>query len=889
MAKRRRPLTDLLGAGLLCVAMLPAACAPTTPVRLGRAVVPVFQEIALNVDAGRDDYTGSVAIELDVRRQTDSIRFHAREMDLRAVALEKGRRTAILTFTVGEKGLVTARDGTPVKPGRYTLRIEFATRFNRKGTGMYKTKYDGASYVYTQFEPEFARMAFPCWDEPGFKINWAMSLTVPKDHLAVSNTPIERVTQSGQSKTLYFMRTKPMPSYLLAVAAGPMEALGVEGMSVPGRIITPRGRKHLAGMARQISPKLLKALEEYFESPYPYRKLDQIAVPEFNFGAMENVGAITYRDSILLKDPKTATASQRQRQASVVAHEMAHMWFGNLVTPKWWDDLWLNESFASWMALKIVRRVHPEFRTSNRDIASRVRAMGEDSLATARAIRRKVPAGEDMTRLFNAMAYAKGMAILTMVEDWLGEEAFRKGMVHYMREHRWGNADAFDLAAALATVDDSDINAIVKDFITQPGVPLVRVEFVDDATVKLTQKRFSLYGVKPKRGQRWTIPIILRYSDGSKEYTQKVLLTDSAATVRLKVPVRGRDGAWLYPNADEKGYYRWIMAASEMAPLARIARSEFDTRRRLGFLDNVTALFYAGRIPVDGFLTVVSSFNLDASPEVVEKVIEALDGIYVALIGDDLKKPYAAYVRTVLQPALEKIGVNRIEGEGVLVGSLRSHLVAALGEKGRDSRLLKLARTRTAAYIKDPYSVDPDLAGVFLRLAAIGGGAELFATYTRKLETVKDPTARSNYLDALGCFRRPDMMPRVLAYALNGPVKPREVDDIIFELAWDETSRRKVLDWVFANYAAITKTIPEQSMHYLPWLADGRSRELLDRARTFFLDRKRRTDGMADEFRELTDIIDLRIKLSRKERGRLTSLLERRMSKPDSVPGIEAK
>jgi len=865
----------LLLLGLAPAAMFLCACAPSYPMRLGRTVLPLSQDIALDIDAARDGYTGKVAIELDVRMYTDTIRFHAGEMDLESVVLDGPDNSIPLDCAIGNKGLVTARAPALLKPGRYILKIEFAKEFNRKGVAIYKTEYAGAAYVFTQFEPEFAREAFPCWDDPGFKIKWRMTLKVPKDHLAVSNTPPQRVTMSPGSKTVRFMRTRPMPSYLLAVAAGPMETVSVEGMSVPGRIITARGQKHLAEMARRISPPLLKTLEDYFECPYPYGKLDQIAVPEFNFGAMENAGAITYRDSILLKDPGTASASQRSRQARIVAHEMAHMWFGNLVTPKWWDDLWLNESFASWMALKVVRKVHPEFDLANSDIGSRERAMGADSVASTRPIRREVRASENMSKLFNAIAYSKGMAILTMVEDWLGEESFRKGMVHYMNQHRWGNADAFDLAADLARVDDSDINAIMKDFITLPGVPLVKVEFVDEGTVRLTQSRYRLCGETGETGRPWNIPVILRYSDGQKEYTQRVLMTGSVEVVKLKSAILRKVDGWLYPNADEKGYYRWALEGGELARLSQIVRAKFDTRRKLGFLGNVSALFYAGDIPAGEFLTIVGAFNLDPAPEVVARVVELLNQMHVDFITDDLGDNYAAYLRAVLGESLRKIGLARGKAESVHTASLRAGLISLLGEKGGDADIMKLARAQAANYVKDPRSVDPSLAMSFLKLAAITGDAKLFDKFARKFETAKDPTERTHYIEALSNFRYPQLMDKALDYAMNGPVKPNRVYKIVFGQAWDETTRRKLFGWVVANYDAIRKRVPSQAMPYYPWIADGRSLKLLEEARRFFLDDKRRAGGMKDEVRNVTDSVNLRMRLNARQRDNIIRFLDR--------------
>ncbi len=857
------------------VATVVCACGPSSSLSSGPAVMPVAQDIALNIDADKDEYSGRVAIRLDVRRRTDAITFHASQLDMESVVLVGEDISFDLDYTVGDKGVVTARAPEILDPGKYTLKIAFAREFDRKGAAIYKTAHDGENYVFSQFEPEFARQAFPCWDAPEFKIRWRMTLTAPKQHMVLSNTPVEKISVSGPKKTVRFERTRPMPSYLLAIAAGPLEAVKVKGMSVPGRIITVSGQRRLADTARRISPRLLKTLEEYFECPYPYAKLDQIAVPEFNFGAMENVGAITYRDSILLKDPGTASSDSLRRQALIVAHEMSHMWFGNLVTPKWWDDLWLNESFASWIALKTVRKAHSRFDLANDDIASRERAMGFDSAASTRAIRREVRASEDMTRLFNPLLYHKGMSVLTMVEDWMGEDRFRAGMVQYMTRHRWGHADAFDLSAALAKADNNDVEAIVKDFITLSGVPLIKVEFIAEDAVRLTQSRYALYGQPRRAGRPWTIPVMLCYSEGDKDYTHRVLLKDRTQVVKLHVPILRQPNGWLYPNADEKGYYRWAMEPGELRRLARIVRTEFNTRRRIGFLGNVAALFYAGDMPAGEFLSIVGSFSNDPSPEVVAKVVHLLGQVHTDFVTEDMGYNYAMYLQAVLGDTMRKIGVVWGGNESTRAAALRADLMSLLGEKGGDSDIMLLACKQADKHVTDPSSVDADLAICFLRLSAINGDAELFDKYAEEFENAKDPTERKRYLEALSNFRDPELMDKALNYAMNGPVKPREVYKIVFGQAWSENTRRKLFDWVVANYDAIKQRVPGHAMAYYPRIADGRSGQLLQEAQKFFLNEKNRTDAIGEEMRKVTDSVNLRVRLNEKYRDDIIKFLDK--------------
>jgi alanyl aminopeptidase len=316
-------------------------------VRLGNDVVPTAETVTLTTDPRSDDYSGSVLVDLQVQKATPTFRFHAVDMTVTSLKLTKNKRAVEVTHAPGDDGTVVVTVAKPLQPGKYALAIDFTNKYNRQAVGLYKmTVKDGTPYLFTQFEAIDARRAFPCWDEPGFKIPYELTLTIPEQYDAVSNTPVVSESKKDAQKTIRFTKTKPLPSYLIAMAVGEFEYTPIVGMSVPGRVIAPKGQGRLTKLAAEVTPALLAGLEKYFGGKYPFEKIDLIAVPEYWAGAMENPGAITYRDTILLLDPAAATPAQRQNLIRVTAHELAHMWFGDLVTMEWWDDLWLNESFA---------------------------------------------------------------------------------------------------------------------------------------------------------------------------------------------------------------------------------------------------------------------------------------------------------------------------------------------------------------------------------------------------------------------------------------------------------------------------------------------------------------------------------------------------------------
>ena len=544
------------------------------------------------------------------------------------------------------------------------------------------------------------------------------------------------------------------------------------------------------------------------------------------------------------------------------------MWFGNLVTPVWWDDLWLNESFASWMALKTVNQVFPEYEMANNDISSRQRAMETDALSTSQPIRRTIAASDAMQHLFDALAYNKGMAVLDMIEDWMGEQAFRQGMVHYMNDRAWGHADAFDLAESLSTVADSDVLAIMKSFVNQAGIPFLEIKPLGGQTIRITQKRYALYGAELQGNPLWTVPVAIKYFDGETIRIQKVLLQKKSQTFQLDHPV-----AWLYPNADEKGYYRWTLPPEQMDELADQV-SELGIRNRIGFIRNLESLFSAGAIPADSYLEIIASFSTDASPEVRQTVVGQLSDFPVGMIPPDLDDAYGAFLFTVFSPMLEKVGIERVDGEHALTEQLRSGLISGLGWRCKDPEILALAKDKATAYMADPYSVDPSLAQLFLRLAAMNGAAELFNAYAERYEASSIPIEKAHYLNGLSGFRDPELMKKALDYSISDAVPPHQFGSIPYNLTDSDQNRRLVLDWLEAHYPAIQKKIPEQTLSYLPWLFCGQSPELLVEAEGFLLADGRKTQGMEVEFGKADAVVKLTDGLRKKELGNIRRFLQ---------------
>jgi alanyl aminopeptidase len=858
--------------------------------RLDRTVVPTFQSVRLTLDPSQADYRGDVHMDLAVAVATDSFRLHARELEIISVVLRGPAGEIPVRYESGANSVLTVRASVPLAPGPYGLDIAFANRFDTRANGLYRLETGGDWYCYTQFEADAAREAFPCWDEPGFKIPWQLTLTVPAAASAVSNTPVEGAAARGNVKTVTFRKTQPLPSYLVAIAVGPFEYVPIPGMSVPGRVVTTRGASRLAAEAVRITPPLLAALEQYFERRYPYEKLDLLAVPEFAAGAMENAGAITFRDELLLVDPATASARQRSRLIATTAHELAHMWFGDLVTLAWWDDIWLNESFASWMGDKVAAGYAPQYRYEIQSLRGRQNAMRTDARPSTRAIRQPVGADDNFDRLFDELSYDKGHAVLTMLESWIGEDTFRKGVLRYIGKHAGGSATGADLWRALSEASGRDIAATTASFLEQPGVPLVTVEPLAGGRLRLIQRRFRHAASAPSESLLWKIPVNLRWSDGRQTHARSVLLESAEQTIALEPAETPR---WIHANAGERGYYRWSAPA---AMLERIAEQPgaLDVRERVGLLGTLDALVEGGVVGGDTWVRVLARFAGDESPEVVGAVVEGWEKIRRVLVSGAMEGSFLLATRRLLRPALDRFGLRPARGEPDAVKLMRPGLLAALAVHGNDDEVQAWADASARTYLADPARVDGTVAGAALNLAARRGDDSLFARYRRRFETTKIPAERARLLTALGHFRAPERIERALDYTLAGPLRPQELMVIPREIAGESDMHADHV-WTWYRRLAherVAPRIPPWFVPFLPHIAACCLEHRIEEARAFFGLTVAMPPGTGEELAKLADGIRDCAELRRRESAAVARALAQIAGSrpaPASAPGGAAE
>ncbi len=835
--------------------------------RLGRIVVPVAESVELDLDARDARYRGRVDIELRVASAVDTFELNALNLDLGRSMLRDEKGSVAIVCTPKEHGRLMVRASRRLVPGNARLTIEFTNDFDASGNGLYSYREAGRSFIASQFQSVAAREAFPCWDEPDFKIPWTISVTAPRGDLVLSNAPVDREVVTGAHRTVHFRTTPPLPSYLVALIAGPYETTPIEGLSVPGRIVHVPDRDGLAREAVRITQRILTALELYFGRPYPFEKLDLIALPEFPGGAMENAAAITFGEPYLLLDPDNTTPGDRRFFVTTLVHEIAHMWFGDLVTMEWWDDLWLNESFATWMENKLTTELFPEF---NLDLATRQfaeRAMNGDARPSARAVRSRVSAFDNPDLLFDAFSYEKGGAVLAMIESWIGEQAFRQGVRTYLDEYAWGSATADDLWRCLEEASDMPVRDAARSFIEQPGVPFVEVRPMPGGLLAVTQRPFVPAG-SSAGPYLWTIPLTLRYPEEGREVPW---LLDSAVDTLAALDV-GVPGVPL-PNAGALGYCRWAVPGDVLDRIAAVPDRLLTPRERLDFVYNLGALFEAGLIDGNRYLDLLSRFGNDPESEVVLAVVEALEDVRSTFGGAYPEAGFRNFVRASLERALVRIGFDPAAGEPEPVTLLRPRLILALADLGGDTAAGDRIKPEARAWLEGKEGIHPSLVDAGLALLVSDGDSALVGTILDRLEVVSDPTDRQRLLGALGGFRSPETVAGILEHALHRLPRSSEALQVIRSLSLEPTDNGRVFRWVVQNYDALTARLPAYRVAMLPLLARNCDPALLPEVRAFFGDPDHQAQGTLVTLEDVVARIEQRAALREREQGNIARKL----------------
>jgi puromycin-sensitive aminopeptidase len=734
------------------------------------------------MDARR--FSGRAVLELVLDGPAEELVLHAAELAVDRAVLHgaAGAREALRIEPVALSETVRIGFGEPIPAGRARVELGWSGAMSTGLRGLYRA----GEVAVTQFEAADARRVFPCFDEPAFKAPWALTVEAPADATLLSNGAASRGTEKNGRQRMQFAETPPLPTYLVAVACGKLaseDPISVRGVLV--RTWAVPEKLHLTAFGQEVAVEVLPRLEDYFGLPYAFGKLDQVGIPDFEAGAMENAGLITFREAALLLDPATASLGVKKRVSEVVTHELAHQWFGNWVTMAWWDDLWLNEAFATWMAFKIVDGWKPDWRVWLDFDAGKAAALHLDALRSTHPVRSEVKNPDEATESFDLITYEKGGAVLRMIEGYLGEAPFRDGIRLYMQRHGKANAVADDLWRALGDSSREPVGELANAWIRQPGYPVVEVRR-DGRTVRVTQRRFYSEPGVAAGGETWPVPLVLRYEDAGGVREQRHLLRGAGGAVALEGHGEVR---WLCANAGSSGFYRVAYDAAGTAALAvnlpRLAPSE-----RIGLLADEWALVRAGARDVGGFLDLASAFGAEQDYAVLDELVGRLAAVESRLSGERVRGRFQAFVAKLLGPAFARAGWDAAPNEPDPERLRRAALLRAVGLVAREPGAVAEASRRLERFLAgDRASLEPNLHDAAVAMASRAGDEKRFDALRLKFKHEPDPAFQRRYLVGLALFEHPTLAARAQEMVFGDEVPLQDAASFVAGLLGNRAAR----------------------------------------------------------------------------------------------------
>jgi cytosol alanyl aminopeptidase len=786
--------------------------APT--LRLPDSVAPASYAVQLKLDPAQPTFSGSISIRVNVKSAADTIWLNANHINVEEAWFETGGTKLTAKAETHGDDFLALHFPSPVAAGTGEIHIRYTGAVRQQdSSAIFHMTDNGNHYLFTQFEQIDARAAFPCFDEPGYKVPWQLTLDVPQSDTAVSNTPVQHEETHAGRTIFSFAETKPLPSYLIAFGVGPFDYVpaGKAGKrGIPVRIITPKGHANEAKYAAEITATLLTQLEDYFGIPYPYDKSDQLSVPvTFGFGAMENAGLVTYGQTIILADPQRDTLRRQREYASVAAHELAHQWFGDLVTMAWWNDIWLNEAFASWMEQKLIAEWKPEWQTRVEDVDSKLQAEDNDSLISARKIRQEIKSKDDISNAFDSITYNKGAAVIGMFESWMGPQEFRKGVHAYLEQYAFKNAGAPEFLDAVSSASKKNISQPFETFLNQAGVPLLSVTLRCSQTpvLHLEQKRYLPLGSKGSASELWDVPVCVRYGTGDKGASECTLMSEPS--MDWKLTSGNGCPAWVEANDNAGGYYR---VNYEHGLLSALADGDVTQRlnapERVDFMGNAAALAKGGVLAAGDSLALVGTFHDDPEHDVVQNAAELALEPRMHLVPGDLEPNYRRFLLKNFQARAHQLGWSPKSGEGDDARLLRTTLVRQVATYAGDQELANEGRQLADKWLDDHKAVDASMVTSVLGTAAYYGDKALLDRFLAELKKTEDRQERARMLDAMGRFRDPAAIQAGMQAVLSGQIPFMEGTGLLFAGQTDERTRKVAFEFMKTHFDEIAHKRP---------------------------------------------------------------------------------
>ncbi|MEO5739923.1 MAG: M1 family metallopeptidase [Vicinamibacterales bacterium] len=767
---------------VLAVILLTAWSGVVPAQRLARTTIPEHYDIHLTPDFGNDTFAGEVAIRVRLAEPARSITLNAAEIEFHDVTITAGGVKQVASVALDARREAATLDVPDAIPaGTAVIAIGYTGRLNDQLRGFYLSRANNRDYAITQMEPTDARRAFPSFDEPAFKATFAISATIDARDTAISNGRLLSDTPgpAGGKHTLQFSTTKRMSPYLVALAVGDWECVGSSADGIPIRVCGTPNRRAALGFALEWTGFAMRYLNRYFSVKYPFEKLDVVAVPDFSAGAMENTGAIFFREQFLITSEDGGTLEQRKQTAQFITHEVAHQWLGDLVTMQWWDDIWLNEGFATWMEFRPMQESKPEWQGALEEVRDTQRAMNLDSLRTTRPVRTKVDTPDQINQVFDAIAYQKTAAIIRMVEGYVGAATYRDGINAYVKKFAFANATGEDFWTTLAAVTRKPVDRVLASFITQASMPLVRVEpTCTGGSTELVLAQRPISEAVPA-STLWDIPVCYKRERGGKvEPAACVLVSANTQTATL-------DGcsSWIFANVDSRGYYRTAYTRENLRALGTAAgNGRLTPLEQTTLLEDLWALVRLDDESIAEYLSLSSHLMKSELSPAIATALERINYISERLVDEPLRPAFQRWVRRTVQPLADRLGWTPKPGESEDIQSLRSAVLFTMGNAARDPEILREARRLARLHVTGAARLPSSIVDTTLQLAAIDGDAELYDQYLARITQSPTPGEQAQYLTALSFFSDPNLQKRTLEYATSPNIRNQNAPDLVRRL-----------------------------------------------------------------------------------------------------------
>jgi aminopeptidase N len=790
---------------LLAAAALLLAALPLVAARLPVSVIPDHYAISITPDLVAEKFSGQETIDVDIKEPIDTITLNSAGLDLHDVVVGSGSKllNPTVTYDVPNE-MASLKFPQTVPPGRASIRISFNGSLSAQLRGLYLSKTAKRKYAVTQFEATDARRAFPSFDEPAMKATFDITLVVDDGDTAISNGPIASDTPSGPGKhAIRFRTTQKMSTYLVAMLVGDFQCVSGGVDDIPIRVCSTPGQKDLGKFAVTAAEAAISFYDRYYAIKYPFGKLDLIAIPDFEAGAMENAGAITFRETALLLDDKTASVESKRGVAGVIAHEIAHQWFGDLVTMKWWDDIWLNEGFATFMAPKPLQAWHPEWKVDLDEANATINSLGGDSTRSTRPIRQKAETRMEINALFDGIAYGKTAAVLRMEENWVGEETFRDGIRAYLKKYSYGNAAAEDWWGTMTTATRQPFDVVMKSFVDQTGAPLLHV--VDECaadgkrTVNVTQERMLPRNM-PAVAQSWTIPIC-GHDAGSPAASPCRMISKPADL--FVTPSCDRP---TYLSRNGTGYYVVDYSPTMRAAL-RAHVGEMPPAEQISLNGNEWLLVRAMREDIADYLALVRAMPRPAERPLVAAIANNIGFMNNRLVDDTNRAAWQAYVREVMR-GYAPLTWDPPAGETAEQRIIRADILGILGEAGQDPEVVAGARRVAQQYMTDPSSVDAVIADRALGTVAVNGDEAFFNLVLEHVKSAPTPEIEARYRRLIPLFRDPKLIDRAVDYIYSDQLRSQDLPNMAAGLFFNPAAKQTAWRAAKAHWDLLNQKIP---------------------------------------------------------------------------------